>query len=279
MRPASAFPSDFDDDHVGHLRRPAAGFEQCDRFGIPPSARHYNYRRIDLEPGADPVTTPVVYLYLDRLSLWWNRMHKRSWRGWLRRRHSDDRADEIFNETMTPLLKTETRMMLVALACPVLFAGCSFAPKYAKPSVQTPAAFKELTPAQFKETDAGKPPSQRTTRFAANGGKCLADTNLNALEEQVNISNQTVAAAFANFLSARAVIKQTRSGFFPTVGVNPSVTRLRTASINSPMTRLTANTRCRSTLRGPDFWGSIRIPTGPTNSKRKRRWPFWKTHG
>jgi multidrug efflux pump len=26
-------------------------------------------------------TTPVVYLYLDRLSLWWNRMHKRKLAG------------------------------------------------------------------------------------------------------------------------------------------------------------------------------------------------------
>ena len=47
-------------------------------------------------------TTPVVYLYLDRLSLWWNRMHKRKLAGWLRRRHSDDRADEIFNENHEP---------------------------------------------------------------------------------------------------------------------------------------------------------------------------------
>ena len=50
-----AVPSDFDDDHVGHLRRVAADFEQRDRFGIPPSARHHDYRRLDLEPGADAV--------------------------------------------------------------------------------------------------------------------------------------------------------------------------------------------------------------------------------
>jgi multidrug efflux system outer membrane protein len=114
-------------------------------------------------------------------------------------------------KTMTPLLKTETRMMLVALACPVLFAGCSFAPKYAKPSVQTPAAFKELTPAQFKETDGWKTAEPKDDAIRGQWWEMFTDTNLNALEEQVNISNQTVAAAFANFLSARAVVKQTRS--------------------------------------------------------------------
>jgi len=92
MRPASCVSVDFDDDHVGHLRRPAADFEQCDRFGIPPSARHHDYRRLILSQVLTLFTTPVVYLYLDRLSLWWNRMHKRNWPGWLRRRHSDDHA-------------------------------------------------------------------------------------------------------------------------------------------------------------------------------------------
>ena len=58
--------------------------------------------------------------------------------------------------TMISLLKTETRTTVVAVGCLVLFAGCSFAPKYAKPSVQTPAAFKELTPEQSKETDGWK---------------------------------------------------------------------------------------------------------------------------
>ena len=58
--------------------------------------------------------------------------------------------------TMISQLKTKTRMTVAALACLVLFAGCSFAPKYAKPSVQTPVAFKELTPEQSKETDGWK---------------------------------------------------------------------------------------------------------------------------
>ena len=162
-------------------------------------------------------------------------------------------------KTMTLLLKTETRMMLVALACPVLFAGCSFAPKYAKPSVPTPAAFKELTPAQFKETDGWKTAEPKDDAIRGQWWEMFADTNLNALEEQVNISNQTVAAAFANFLSARAVVKQTRSGFFPTVGVNPSVTRLRTTSINSPNDPTYSEYSLPLDASWePDFWGSIR---------------------
>ncbi len=167
-------------------------------------------------------------------------------------------------KTMNPLLKTETRMMLVALACPVLFAGCSFAPKYAKPSVPTPAAFKELTPAQFKETDGWKTAEPKDDAIRGQWWEMFADTNLNALEAQVNISNQTVAAAFANFLSARAVVKQSLSQFFPTVTTSPSITRVRQGAVRSgsfatgsPFT-LTDYALPADASWELDFWGSIR---------------------
>src|ERR1017187_1361929 len=103
-------------------------------------------------------------------------------------------------EQMRHSMKTGTRMMIVAFACLVLFAGCSFAPKYAKPSVQTAGAFKELTPAQFKEVDGWKTAEPKDDAIRGKWWEMFGDANLNALEEQVNISNQTVAVAFANFL-------------------------------------------------------------------------------
>src|ERR1035438_304697 len=53
-------------------------------------------------------------------------------------------------------LKTGTIGTVIALVCLLLFAGCSFAPKYSKPEVQTPAAFKELPPDQFKDVEGWK---------------------------------------------------------------------------------------------------------------------------
>ena len=55
----------------------------------------------------------------------------------------------------------------------------------------------------------------------------FTNTQLNALEEQVAVSNQNVAAAFANFLSARAMVKEARAQLFPTLAANPAVTRSR----------------------------------------------------
>ena len=49
----------------------------------------------------------------------------------------------------------------------------------------------------------------------------FGDPQLNALEEQVNVSNQNVAAAAASFLAARALVKQARAQYYPTVGGEP----------------------------------------------------------
>ena len=112
--------------------------------------------------------------------------------------------------------KAAVRMPMV-LACVVMFAGCSFAPKYAKPSVQTPAAFKELTQAQFNETDGWKTAEPKDDLIRGQWWEVFHDPELNAFESQVAGSNQSVAAALANFLAARAVVKQARSQYFPTV--------------------------------------------------------------
>jgi NodT family efflux transporter outer membrane factor (OMF) lipoprotein len=163
-------------------------------------------------------------------------------------------------KTMIPLLKMETRMTVVTLVCMVLFAGCSFAPKYAKPAVQTPVAFKELTPEQSKETDGWKTAEPKDDMIRGQWWEMFHEPELNAFESQVVVSNQTVAAALANFLAARAVVKQARSQYFPTVSANPSVTRSRQSSLSSPPT---SSTFTEYSLPFDaswelDFWGRIR---------------------
>jgi NodT family efflux transporter outer membrane factor (OMF) lipoprotein len=160
------------------------------------------------------------------------------------------------------LLKTETRMTTVALAYLILSVGCSFAPQYAKPEVQTPAAFKELAPEQFKETEGWKAAEPKDDMIRGQWWAMFHEPELNAIENQVAISNQSVAVALANFLAARAVVKQTQSQYFPTVAANPSVTRSRQqlqATGSSP----TSVTSTEYSLPFDaswelDFWGRIR---------------------
>src|ERR1035441_10462600 len=167
-------------------------------------------------------------------------------------------------KTMISLLKTGTRMTVVALVCLVLFAGCSFAPKYAKPVVQTPAAFKELPTEQFKETEGWKTAEPKDDTIRGQWWEMFHEPELNAFESQVAISNQSVVAALANFLVARAVVKQARSQYFPTVTASPSVTRSRQPSeVTQSRSSPTAFTVTEYSLPFDaswelDFWGRIR---------------------
>ena len=60
------------------------------------------------------------------------------------------------NRTSRAVKKQFDRHATLLLACSVLAAGCDVAPKYAKPPVDSPAAYKELTPENFKEVDGWK---------------------------------------------------------------------------------------------------------------------------
>jgi NodT family efflux transporter outer membrane factor (OMF) lipoprotein len=97
-------------------------------------------------------------------------------------------------------------------------------PKYHTPSAETPAAYKELTPADFKDTDGWKVAQPKDDALRGKWWEIFNDPQLNALEEKVNISNQSIASAAASFLAARAMVLEARSQLFPTVTTNPSIT-------------------------------------------------------
>src|SRR5437773_4048019 len=140
--------------------------------------------------------------------------------------------------------------------------GCSFAPKYQRPAVETPAAFKELTQQSSDATNLWKVANPSDDALRGKWWEMFTNVQLNALEEQVAVSNQNVAAAFANFLSARAMIKEARAQLFPTLTANPAVTRSRFAAnqsgSSSSAATLTDYSLPLDASWQPDFWGRIR---------------------
>ena len=114
------------------------------------------------------------------------------------------------------------RMCLAVTAC--LLAGCTVGPKYHTPPADTPAAYKELTPADYKNTEGWKVAQPKDDALRGKWWEIFGDPQLNALEEKVNVSNQNIAAAAASFFAARALVKEARSQLFPTVTTNPAIT-------------------------------------------------------
>jgi NodT family efflux transporter outer membrane factor (OMF) lipoprotein len=110
-------------------------------------------------------------------------------------------------------------------------AGC-VGPAYVKPKVDTPQAFKEGAPAAYANADAGawQPAKPQDAALKGKWWEVFNEPELNALEEQLNINNQTIAQYFQNFMAAREQVGIARSQYFPTLTTSPSATRSHTSS-------------------------------------------------
>jgi NodT family efflux transporter outer membrane factor (OMF) lipoprotein len=134
---------------------------------------------------------------------------------------------EITGEIKRPMLSSVSRSQIMLGALAVLFlalCGCTVGPKYHRPDVTTPSAFKELTPADYKDTDGWKQAQPKDDALKGKWWEVFNDPQLNALEDQVNVNNQNIASAAAAFLVARAMVKEARAQYFPTVTVGPGIT-------------------------------------------------------
>jgi NodT family efflux transporter outer membrane factor (OMF) lipoprotein len=117
------------------------------------------------------------------------------------------------------------RGLLLALAV-LPFSGCAVGPKYHAPVVQAPSAFKEL--------GDWKPAQPNDQNLGGEWWKIFQDPQLDALQAQVNVSNQNLKAAEAQFRQARAALRYNRADYYPTVTAGLSGTRTRVSSNRPP---------------------------------------------
>jgi NodT family efflux transporter outer membrane factor (OMF) lipoprotein len=114
-----------------------------------------------------------------------------------------------------------------AAAAALLAAGCAVGPDYRRPEAPVPAVFKEqaLPESKAAEPDRWKPAEPKDDAARGKWWEIFGDPALNALEEQVSVSNQSIAQAEATFRGARAAVRGARADFYPTVTTSPSATR------------------------------------------------------
>jgi NodT family efflux transporter outer membrane factor (OMF) lipoprotein len=127
--------------------------------------------------------------------------------------------------------------------------GCAVGPKYVRPTTQIPAAYKESGWKQAQPQDA-------IVRGA--WWKIFNDPQLDALEAQVNISNQNIAQAQAQYAQSYALVQAARSSVFPIVSVAGSYTRAHTGtnpSNGKTSSQILLNADVSWEL---DLWGKIR---------------------
>src|SRR5919197_458854 len=82
-------------------------------------------------------------------------------------------------------------------------SACTVGPNYSRPAITTPPGYKEAV--------AGKPSLSIDDVVKAKWWEIFGDADLNALEEQVDITNQNIAQAEARFRQARAFVQTARA--------------------------------------------------------------------
>ncbi len=119
-------------------------------------------------------------------------------------------------------------------------------------------------PPAIKEANGWKPAPPNDELIKGKWWEIYNDPALNALEEQVAITNQNVLSLEAQYREARAATQVARAALYPTIGTAPAITESRaggsTTANGSAITSSlhTAYNFPLSASWAPDLWGSVR---------------------
>ena len=111
----------------------------------------------------------------------------------------------------------------ILLAIAVLeLSACTVGPKYHPPAMQAPPA--------YKEAGNWKPAQPSEQKLGGNWWEIFQDSQLNTLEQQINVSNQNLKVAVAQYQQARAALRYNRADYYPTITASPSAIREKFSS-------------------------------------------------
>jgi NodT family efflux transporter outer membrane factor (OMF) lipoprotein len=171
-------------------------------------------------------------------------------------------------------------LVCTASIAAVLLGGCRVGPKYVVPTAPAPPEFKESSPAAYTNAPDGtwQPAKPQDAMLKGKWWEVFNEPELNTLEEQLDINNQNIAEYFQNFMAARALVREAKSQYYPTVTTDPSYARQKSpgtlrnsgtttgATGTTGTTGVTTNSGTTSTVMSlpfdvswePDLWGKIR---------------------
>ena len=145
-----------------------------------------------------------------------------------------------------------------------LLDGCTVGPKYKPPTALAPPAFKENAPQQAPDGSTWTPAKPNDTFLRGNWWEIYQEPELNDLETKLNSSSQNIAQSYQNFMAARALVREARSNYYPTVSASVSYTRSRTSGnqTSQQLPGLNPNSNDFNlpidVSWEPDVWGKVR---------------------
>ncbi|MDR3764782.1 MAG: efflux transporter outer membrane subunit [Acidobacteriota bacterium] len=169
-------------------------------------------------------------------------------------------------------MKTNPFLLLTATAALSLSLGaCTVGPKYHAPAPAAPPEYKGTQTAAPAAPPAAPSDPTRNALGAWNvadpkdgllKGKwweMYNEPELNSLEEQLVVNNQTIQASIESYAAARALIHESRAAYYPTASVGASGTRSRASSNTSSLGAQSTLLELPATVTWePDLWGKVR---------------------
>lgn len=130
--------------------------------------------------------------------------------------------------------RTLLRARILVAVFPLVLAGCAVGPRYSRPATAVPPAYKEV-PQGFKAAQ----PNDQLAR--GKWWEIYGDPQLNLLEQKINVSNQNLKLALAQFEQARALVRFDRADYYPTLTVGASGDRNKLSHNRATNTALSTN--------------------------------------
>ncbi|EEG06806.1 TolC family protein, partial [Pseudogulbenkiania ferrooxidans] len=143
-------------------------------------------------------------------------------------------------------MKTSKRHALWPLAA-LLLGGCAVGPNYQRPSVAVPEA--------YQEAKDWKPATPADHLPRAAWWQDFADAQLDSLQQQLQLHNQTLRAAEASYRQAQALLQQAQAGYSPSVTAGASASRGRAGGDSAIANSYRAELSAAWEL---DLWGRVR---------------------
>jgi NodT family efflux transporter outer membrane factor (OMF) lipoprotein len=170
---------------------------------------------------------------------------------------NDEQADDSSGDCMK---STRNRLWLALAVSLTQLCACTLGPDYVRPTTEAPLTFKEMA--------GWKMAQPRDQEIRGKWWEAFNDPILNTLEEDVNVSNQSLAQADATYRQAVALARSARAGLFPTVTADASATRIGGNAVRGSSASLASSTGTRAPVNiyslqadaswEADIWGKVR---------------------
>lgn len=143
-------------------------------------------------------------------------------------------------------------MKIQLLPIALLLSACTVGPDYQRPDANVAM--------QFKELKGWKTAEPKDEKLKGDWWTLFNDEELNRLEAQVKLNNQSLKQAQANYQQSQALVQQAQAAFFPTAQGTANTNRFRAATGQSVAVSGVRNLfgAALSTVWEPDLWGEVR---------------------